>query len=237
MANANVQQIKEFKEQYCTSSDNRFRIKDHFNVEIVSYEELLPGNTIRSYATGNREIDGSFIMFKVTDTYNDIIYYPVFSESVGRELVNRWEIQLPSKMTVFTNGGNGGENIHGAGGHGIHRNEDNYEMLHLIQFARSMMILHVREPRPMGEPFKGIYNKLESHPQYTVWECDIKRVNTAIRNFLDGPTNTNKEKFTNLQQYIDYLERRYPDLHLRNFNFDTLRLKMLERYPEETIVF
>ena len=35
-------------------------------------EELLPGKIVSSYATGNRDIENSFIMFRVCDIIKDI---------------------------------------------------------------------------------------------------------------------------------------------------------------------
>ncbi len=235
MSDANKIQIGEFKRQYCTNSNARLTINDDFIVEVLSYEELLPGNTIRSYATGNRRINNAFIIFKVTDTYNDIIYYPVFSETVGRQLVSKWGLKLPKKMAVFTHKVNGYGGGNPRAGHLIKRKDENEKMLRLINFARSMMILHEDEPKPMNGPFQKIYAKLESHPEYDVFEQDIKSVNTAILHFISKSANI--EKFTNLQQYIVYLQARYPQLNLIDFDFNLLRDKMMKKYPNEKIAF
>lgn len=208
-----------------------------YEVKIESYEELLPGNTVRSYATGNREINNGFIVFSVIDNYNEILYHPVFSETVGRELASCWGICLPSKMSVFAS-----ESARaGIGGHGksrlVSRKEDNRKMLQLIQFARSMMILHIEEPMPMQPPFKDIYIKLFDHPGYEVWDSDIKSINTGIKNFLNKPVNKNNENFRNLQTYVDYLRNKYPTKHLKNSNFEVLRNKMRMKYSDDEIVF
>ncbi len=132
MTEANIEQIEQFKKEYCRSNDRRLAINEDFAVEVMSYEELLPGNTVRSYATGSREINGGFIVFRVTDTLSGIVYYPIFSDSVGRELIKAWGMELPSKMTVFTCGGNGNGRNHGAGSHTIQRKDENRKMLQLI---------------------------------------------------------------------------------------------------------
>ncbi len=240
MPEANSIQIQQFKIQYCKDRDKRLKINDNFAVEVESYEELLPGNSVRSYATGNREIKNGFVVFKVTDTIRDITYYPVFSETVGRQLVNAWGMKLPSKMTIFTNSRSSDGNIkcnNRTSGHAVSRKEENQRMLQLIRLARSMMILHVYEPGPMREPFKGIYDKLETHPRYDVFAPDIRCVNTAITNFLKGPTNKANDNFTNLGEYITYLQREYPHKPLKNFDFGVLRNKMNGHYPNEKIVF
>ena len=235
MKKATIQQINKFKEQYCHSEPSREMISKDFIVNVETYEELLPGNTVKSYATGNRDIDKAFIVFKVVDSVNELLYYPVFSESLGRKLANSWGLKLPQKMTVFvTESGNGG----GSGKYGsLKRKDDNKKMLQLIQYARSMMILHVPEPEPMDGAFKNIYDKLEQHPTYDVFPSYIKSVNTAISSYLKSSTNKKYENFSNLQQYIQYLQLHYPKLKLRNFDFEVLKNKMIAEYPDVNIVF
>lgn len=237
MAEASKIQIEQFKENYCKSREQRLTIIRDFKVKVLSYEELLPGNTVRSYATGNREIDKGFIVFEVLDVVNDVTYNPVFSESVGRQLVKEWGLKLPSKMTVFTGTGNSTGGGTRKSEKTDRRKEENKQMLQLIRLARSMMIMHVSEPEPMREPFRSIYNKLEQNPHYEVWESDIKSINTAISNFFSKPVNKMNENFESLQQYISYLQKRYPDRHIREFDFSVLRDKMSARYPNETMVF
>lgn len=235
MKNANTHQNNLFKNRYCHSEYARNNIINDFSVEIETYEELLPGKTIRSYASGNRKIDKAFIIFKVLDLNNELVYYPVFSESLGRNLAKRWEIKLPSKMTVFISEGSGKG---GSGNNdGSNRKEDNKKMLQLIQFARSMMILHVNEPGPMREPFKKIYTNLETHPKFGVFPSEIKSINTAISNYLSSEVNKENENFSNLQQYIKHLQKYYPSAKLRNFDFEILRSKLHIEYPNEIIVF
>lgn len=237
MFEANAVQIAQFKKNYCQNKEKRLSIKEYFTVEIESFEELLPGSAVKSYATGNRDIENGFIVFRVTSAHDDTIYHPVFSETVGRELVRAWELELPSKMSVFTSESNKGVSKRGSDEEKIRRKDSNRKMLLLIQFARSMMILHVDEPEPMREPFKGIYIKLEKNPQYDAWESDIKSINTAIANFLRKPINTKHENFANLQGYIAYLQENYSERHLRSFDFEMLRDKMQKRYPVEKIIF
>lgn len=237
MVEANKLQIEWFENKYCKSREQRLSIGRDFKVDVLSYEELLPGNKVKSYATGNREIDKGFIVFEVIDMANNLIYYPVFSETVGRQLVKEWGLKLPSKMTVFTGASNSVGGSGGKGGKTEQRKEENKKMLQLIQLARSMMIMHVNEPEPMREPFRSIYNKLEQNPNYDVWESDIKSINTAVSNFLNRPTNKMNENFASLQQYIAHLQNLYPDRQLRKFDFQILRDKMNKKYPKETIIF
>lgn len=236
MSDATKAQADIFRKTYCLSSKDRSNIINNFDVDIESFEELLPGNTIRSYATGNRAIEKGFLIFKATDRTNDITYYPVFSESVGRQLAKEWGLNLPPKMTVLV-----GECKESCGGGKTGKYEkrkyDNQKMILLIQFARSMMILHVADPYPMKDPFKSIYNKLQTHPNYDVFESDIKSVNTAIKNFLHSKTNKKNDNFTNLQQFISFLNTKYPNHKCKDHEFQALRDKMRNKYPDEEIVF
>lgn len=236
MPDATKVQVDIFRKQYCLCSKNRANINNDFDVSVESYEKLLPGNTLRSYATGGKPIKKAFIIFKVTDKITDISYYPVFSESVGRILAKKWNKDLPPKMTVLVDErkGNSGSGISSTRSK---RKIDNEKMLLLIQFARSLMILHVKSPSPMKDPFRLIFNKLSTHPNYNVFESDVKSINTAIKNFLHSSTNISNENFNNLQQYIDYLEANYPKQKLREHDFEILREKMRSKYPSEIIVF
>ena len=237
MADANTRQIAEFKRIHCQTGDTRIHIADHYNVQIESFEELLPGKSIRSYAFGSRAITRSFVVFRVTDPESDVVYYPVFSESVGRQLANTWELVLPRKMTIFSTPNLNESEVHGGVNQGVRRNHENRQMLQLIQFVRSMMILHIEEPTPMRDPFKTIYDNLYSNPSKEVCVKDVKSINTATSNFLAKKINTSNENFSNLQDYINYVRQEYPNKNLRAFDFEELRCKLRESYPNETIVF
>lgn len=138
-------------------------------------------------------------------------------------------------MTVFIAESDSGGSSSKRGS--LKRKDDNKKMLQLIQYARSMMILHVSEPEPMSGAFKNIYDKLEQHPAYDVFASDIKSVNTAISSYLKSATNRKYENFSNLQQYIEYLQLHYPKLKLRNFDFEMLKNKIIAEYPDVNIVF
>ncbi len=235
MSIASTVQVESFKQRYCLNDIARKSIADHFDVAIESYEEYLPDKYIRSYATGNRPIHGAFVIFRVTDTTNKTVYYPVFSKSVSDDLIHAWNLTLPRKMSLLTeiseSSGSGSGNNHQK------RRSDNLQMLLLIQFVRSMMILHVDEPRPMTDPFKRIYDNLYIHPDYGVASSEIKCINDATKKFLDGTTNTLHENFRNLADYLSYVRQKYPDKNIRVHNFDELRAKMRNRYPGDIIVF
>ena len=72
MRTANEYEIAIFKKEYCKNGEATISIGKDFEVDVESFEELLPGKIVSSYATGNRDIENSFIMFRVCDIIKDI---------------------------------------------------------------------------------------------------------------------------------------------------------------------
>lgn len=85
----NIHQKNAFMAQYCQNDRARDTIVDTFEISIESYEQLLPGQVVLSYGTGNREIRTAFVIFNVDDIENKIRYQPVFSEKIGRRLAKK----------------------------------------------------------------------------------------------------------------------------------------------------
>lgn len=238
MRNANKQEIINFKEQFCKNDSDRNRISNHFNVQIESFEELLPGKFINSYASGNRKIESSFIMLRVTDIENEVLYSPVFSESLGRIMLKAWGLDTPKKRSIFTAVNHGGQ-VGGIGGVGGQRqyNRNNAKLRTLILYARSLMIFHIDDPKPMSGILNDIYQKLERNPRWEVRKGEVKCVNTAIKNFLLKDINIVNENYADLGQYIKYLTNNTNGRHLRNYDFESLREILTNEYPDETIYF
>lgn len=107
MRTANEYEIAIFKKEYCKNGEARISIGKDFEVDVESFEELLPGKIVSSYATGNRDIENSFIMFRVCDVIKDIQYFPVFSETVGRKMLKSWNKPVPKKRSIFIEDNNG----------------------------------------------------------------------------------------------------------------------------------
>lgn len=241
MIEANDFQIMKFKKKYCLNDESRQKMLEDFDIEVESFEDLLPNKTVQSYATGSREINKSFIMLKAYDKTSTIVYYPVFSESLGRQLINQGNLKLPNKMSIFKSISERGDKSTNEKINTQHsenktkRKEENKKMLQLIIAARHMMILHIKDPKPMVSPFRDIYRKLENHPYYDVFASDIKSINTAIGNFLKKDINTKNENFENLQQFITYLKNQ--NIALKDLNFKILSDKMKAKYPNEKILF
>ena len=178
-------------------------------------------------------------MFKITDGKKEIQYFPIFSETVGRSMLKSWDMSIPKKKSIFTGVNNGIGGTHGGGdsGKGVTQDKENLKLRNLILFARSLMILHIDEPKPLDGMLSKLYIKLEEHPYWKIRESEIKAVNTAIGNFLKRDINTENENFQNLKDYIIYLEDSLNDKKLRNHNFDTLRSLFSATYPAEPVYF
>ena len=237
MRTANEYEIAIFKKEYCKNGEARISIGKDFEVDVESFEELLPGKIVSSYATGNRDIENSFIMFRVCDVIKDIQYFPVFSETVGRKMLKSWNKPVPKKRSIFIEDNNGVGRGKGGTGNGNKNNVENSKLRSLILFARSLMILHINDPQPMNGMLKEIYEKLELHPYWNVRNYEVKAVNTAIGSFLRKDINVQNENFQNLHDYILYLQTNVTGRRLRNTNFDTLRNIMRTEYPAEQVYF
>lgn len=238
MRDANKKEIDSFKKEFCYNEKRRIDICNHFSIEMDSFEELLPGKEIHSYACGNRKITTSFIIFKVTDEKNNIVYNPVFSESVGRKLAKAWDIPIKSKMNLFADEKRHNKSADFSNSAGINKNEneDNRNLRRLTILSRSMIILHIIEPRPMDKAFKDIYDKLESNKGWKVYASEIKSINTAISSYINSKRNIDNENFRNLNDYITYIQSNF-NKRLIHFDFSNLRKIFLKNYPDTDLFF
>ena len=233
---ASPEQNKAFARAYCWGDAARAKLIRDFHVEIDSYEALLPGHGIESFATGGRMIFHEVIILKVVDATNGIVYHPAFSAAVGKALARAAGLPLPRKMGVLTEPRNGGGG--GAGGNGRNfRNKENKQMLFLIQYVRSLWLFHAPRITPMYGPLRRIYTKLETHPEYDIFVSDIVRINTAILTYLKSATNRDNENFGNLSHFIEHLATTYPDHKLKDCNFDILRQRLRNSYPNIAVYF
>ena len=232
-----ARELDNFRIRFCQSERTRDTLVDNFTVSVESYEQLLPDQVVFSYATGSREIHTEFVIFNIDDDTNQVRYQPVFGEQIARKIAKKAGLKLPRKMSVlYTPSGSNG-NGGGSTGTTAPRKEDNRQLLLLIEFSRSLIILHQREVKPMYDPFKRIYEKLEAHPRYTVFPSEIKAINTAIRKYLNGRTNSENERFKNLQDYVAFLHEHYPEVHFKAATFNVLKSVFQQNYPGEKLYF
>lgn len=237
MLNATEQEISSFKNKYCKNDLSRSMIMKDFRVRIESFEELGIGKKVKSYATGCRDIENSFMIFKVIDEDSEITFYPVFSESIGRKMVRNTDIVIPPKLSIFLGESTKSQNSVYKNSKLVKKDKGNIELRRLIAFVRSLMILHIDEPKSMDGIFKEIYDALEHEPSLKVKKQQIKSVNTALGNFIKKEVNTKNENFKVLQDYIDHLKYKKEEKRLKNVDFSSLVELMQINYPEEQIYF
>ena len=239
MREANINEINIFKENYCRSEESRNKIMTEFTTVIDSFEEAIPWQEINSWATGNKKIGGSFIIFKVIDEEKQIFYNPVFSETVGKAMLkseNRIG-ELPDKINIFGAETNNGAVGNRTDGSQIRTNSNNRNLRILIMYIRTMMLLGVPNPKPMTGWFRELYEKLSKNPNLDVYESEIKSVNTALRKHLMKETIT----FNHLDEFLEYLanelNNRGVNKNLRTRSFQALREKFSSKYPDEELFF
>lgn len=232
-------EINCFKRNFCKNESNRISIINHYDVTVETFEELLPGKHISSYATGNRDIEGAFVMFRVVDVQNETEFYPVFSETVARKMINSWGMSMPNKRSIFSeinNGTSKGEICYNSGTQ--HVDVDNVKLRRLILLVRSLMILHIESPNPMNGPLKEIYEDLDKFPERKIKKHYVKSVNTILKKALENGFNSNNEKFKDLNGYIEFLKNHHcTNKRLKNFDFESLRKIMRKSYPDEDVYF
>lgn len=236
MRSATPKEIDEFKKQYCKNDQARISMIDECEVEVESFEDLLPQKQIISYATGERSITDSFIMFHVCK--NDVEYFPVFSESTARKMLNAWHMSIPPKRSIFIEETPSSTSTTGKTVHRGTTTVESTQMRTLILFSYSLMTLHVASPDPMDGIFKEFYIKYEMHPGYTPFASEIKKINSALRNFFQrNGYNHSHENFQHLQEYIQYLHSHIGNKRLRQTDFQSLRDIMHTSYPDVQAYF
>ncbi len=235
MRKANNYETAMFKRKYCKSDKTRIQMRQDFSVVVESHEEVMPGSIVNSFATGERRIDGEFVLFTVKDQEKGIMYYPIFSVETARTMLNAWDIRMPPKRSILRDvneGGTGG----GGNGHTTH-NANNKKLRLLILFARSLIVHHVEHPEPMYGPLKIIYERLEEHPEWEVCSRDILQVNDMIKKYINGTTNKRNENYQDLQEYIVFLQNNIGNRQLRDVDFNVLGQILKRKYPNEQIYF
>ncbi|MCM1440125.1 MAG: hypothetical protein NC131_13120 [Roseburia sp.] len=228
-----------FKKQYCNNATNRKKMLVDFHVSVASFEEILVGHYINSYATGERKIENSFVILNVVDSINNKTYQPVFSETVAREMLKDTNIKFPRKITVYRSANNCDNN---------HKNHDtglespqnkrtpaNAQLLNLIELSRSLMLFKVNNPKLMDGVFKEIYDELNKNPSCSPHPSKIKSINTALGRYIESHGRAND--FSNLNNFIDYINKTSGLKEIKQYDFSTLRYIFSNKYPTEKPYF
>ncbi len=229
MIEADRKDIWMFKERYCRNRDARRKMLHEFQVTLEEREELIPGKKVISYALDERYIENELDIFKVVDPLEHKIYYPLFSKEKMLEITEFTGTEIPAVRSIF-----------------IHRDTermewrkacyDNLQLRRMILYIRSLMILHIDKPKPMGGAMKSIFEKMSLHPNWEVRASEIKSINTALGSYLKKDVNVQNEHFSNLQEYIVYV-REYTGGNVKETDFRGLKHIFQQKYTDEQIYF
>lgn len=230
-------EIEQFKNDYCRNDYDRRRIIDDFDVTIESWEDVIFNKNKKSYATGEKIISDSFVIFKVRGKINNIEFTPVFSESTARKMIHNTQLTLPKKVTVFQSLNQSNNTTYTAS---ITRNTNSpcnpevKEFIELIILSRYLMTRNIEDPKPMNGVFKELYDNCISDPSQTIQPFNIKKVNTALEKYFQKDT-----EFRNLDDFISTLNKgNIPaGKKLKTFDFGIIRDKLKARYENIKIYF
>lgn len=219
---ASPKEINMFMQQYCRNTKSRLSIIKYFAVEPEIYEVLAPGQQVYSWINGGKLIKDTVIAFQIKDLHNLKIYYPVFPESMGRQLLKAWRMPLPPKWSVYVDDN---EKLFTEAVDPL-----NQEMRRLLLYGRLFISLQKRGFCPMPYSFKEIYFQLNQFYNASVDVSVVRMVNAVLREYLHmkgGFVNCN-----NLQDFIVYLHNKYTLLSFVNADFSGLR-QLLTQENEE----
>ncbi|MDO4920231.1 MAG: hypothetical protein Q4E64_00140 [Phascolarctobacterium sp.] len=201
---ASTKETNLFMQQYCRSEKSRLSIIKHFAVETEVYEVLAPGQQVYSWINGGKLIGDTVIAFLVKDLYNLKIYYPVFPESIGKQLLKAWGMPLPPKWSIYA--------YDNKQLYMEKADEFNQEMRRLLLYGRLFISLQQRGFCPMPYSFKEIYLQLNKFSNDSVDVSVVRMVNAVLREYLHV-----KGRFmncNNLQDFIAYLHKNILYCHL-----------------------
>lgn len=234
---ANRDEIERFKKDYCKNAENRSKIFDDFKVSVNIFSESLPDKTYCSYATGEKEITGAYIIFDVQDLTQKIVYYPIFSEAVGRQMLKSQEqISIPQKTSIFLE-----ENIsknsvlstsYKKGVKSVKVDSDAIKTITLILFIYQLMGFHIEHPKKIYGILKKLLDKFLEHPNLKPSPEELCKINNTLEIFLAKEINTKNENFNNLKGFIDFIKEKYPEYcnRMKNTDFSSLRDILNKKY-------
>lgn len=216
-----------FLHTYCTTKEGRLSIKHHFKVEVDAYEEYPPWHWAYNADCSARHLKDAVIALKVSDLQRRIVYYPVFSEADGKEMLKAWKMQLPPKMNAFL----------GDESKSVKMHPENLCFCNLIIYARMFMILQQHLHTPMPFAFNNFFQQLHEFPKSGVAAEPIRLINEVIGEFIRNNHDGFYVNCLNLQEFIAYIEQRYSILPFKSTDFSLLRKKLLAAYPDDSIYF
>lgn len=210
---ASAREINLFMRQYCRNEQTRLRIAKKFRVDTEVYEVLAPGQKVYSWINGGKLINGAVVAFQIKDMEGLKLYYPVFPEVIGKQLLKAWRLPAPPKWSIYQ--------ADSAWLYDTDADGLNKEMRKLLIYGRLFISMQQQVFCPLPYSFKEIYNQLSESSDISIDASVIKMVNNVLREYMRlGKTFTNCR---NLQDFIIYMRNKYTLLPLLDADFSGLR--------------
>lgn len=224
---ANGKSLNVFYQEYCQNEMDCFRICERYKVELVSYDDLNFGQAVYGAAENGKLLHERIMIFRVTDVENNLRYYPVFSEYMGKALARHADIKLAPVLTVLYE-----DNI----GKFIKRDFSykNYALICLIAWYRSLTLMFRQTAAPIPFGIWSVYNVLVQCPTDDIDISVIRLLNNSIKRFLHENKNIG---YQNLKEYIADIKKTHTLLNYKENDFDVLRQWLLDADPREKIYF
>ena len=230
---ANEKQVNNFKKIYCKSEKKRLSLiknKD-FKITPLIFSEALPNHPVYSYASGNRAITKSYILFLVEDTKNQINYFPIFSENIGRKILNNLGEDYPEKISFYNilNGNNNSKSKTTLKTNKSTLKPEILEFKKLILLSCFFMNKNTKDLIPYGV-FRNLL--LGINKNYKLKAQNIKSVNTGLKHFI----SKNKLDPNEFKEFTKFLVE-CNNTDIKKVNFEDLRKIFKEKYLNEKIFF
>ena len=231
---ANKEQVKNFKKNYCKSEKKRLNLvknKD-FKITPLIFSDALPNHPVYSYASGNRLITKSYVLFLVEDTKNNVNYFPIFSENIGRKILNNLGEDCPRKIS-FYNILNRNNNSKNKTISKINKNTLKPEVFEFEKLILLSCFFMNKDTEDFIIPYGAFRNLLlKINKDYVLKAQDIKSVNTGLKNFI-SKKELSSDRF---KEFIKFLVED-DNADIKKVNFEDLRKIFKEKYSNEKIFF
>ena len=231
---ANKEQVKNFKKNYCKSEKKRLNLvknKD-FKITPLIFSDALPNHPVYSYASGNRLITKSYVLFLVEDTKNNVNYFPIFSENIGRKILNNLGEDCPREIS-FYNILNRNNNSKNKTISKINKNTLKPEVFEFEKLILLSCFFMNKDTEDFIIPYGAFRNLLlKINKDYVLKAQDIKSVNTGLKNFI-SKKELSSDSF---KEFIKFLVED-DNADIKKVNFEDLRKIFKEKYSNEKIFF
>ena len=165
------------------------------------------------------------------DTKNKINYFPIFSENIGRKILNNLGEDCPRKISFYNilNGNNNSKSKTTSKANKSILKPEILEFEKLILLSCFFMNKGTKDLIPYGA-FRNLL--LGINKNYKLKAQDIKSVNTGLKHFI----SKNKLDPNEFKEFTKFLLE-YNNTDIKKVNFGDLRKIFKEKYSNEKIFF